>query len=259
MDFGELKWTQIPEITSRVAVVPLGSMEQHGRHLPLLTDSMIGSEIVRRAQAALGDLAVFLPMMWVGASDHHQAFPGTVTVNIDTYAKVVGDVLESLIRSGFERILVLNSHGGNILPGRRAVYDVRTRHHDRKELWLVFATWFELAAPQVAAIDALEQRRVSHASELETSMILRLRPELVDMAAAKGATHDFESAFWSPDSRGALRVAVYPPLDARTVSGALGKPELATAEKGEALFQVAVEEVVALVREITSWPVLEPV
>jgi creatinine amidohydrolase len=259
MNYGELNWPQVPDASRRVAIVPLGSMEQHGRHLPLLTDSMIGAEIVRRAQEALGDLAVVLPMLWIGASDHHRAYPGTVTINVETYTKVVGDILESLVRSGFERILVLNAHGGNILPGKRAVYDVRTRHHERKELWLVFATWFELAAPQVAAIDELEQRRVSHASELETSMILRLQPELVDMSAAVGAVHDFQSAFYSPDSRGALRIATYPPLDARTVSGALGKPELATAEKGEALYQVAVGEVVALVREMASWPVLEPV
>jgi creatinine amidohydrolase len=259
MRYGERTWTEIGDLTDRVAVLPLGSMEQHGHHLPLLTDSMIGEEILRRAEDALGDAAVFLPMFWIGASDHHRAYPGTVTVNVETYTHVVGDMLESLIRSGFERVLVLNSHGGNILPGRRAVYDVRTRHHDRNELWLVFATWFELAAPQVAALTQLEQRRVSHASELETSMILRLRPELVDMDVARGAVHDFESAFYSPDSRGALRVAVYPPLDARTVSGALGKPELATADKGEALYEAAVGEVVALVREIASWPVMEPV
>lgn len=258
MNYGELNWTQVREVSERVAIVPLGSLEQHGRHLPLLTDSMIGSEVLKRAQAELDNTAIFLPMLWIGASDHHRAYPGTVTIDVGTYTAVVGDILESLIRSGFERILVLNAHGGNILAGRRAVYDVRTRHHDRSELWLVFATWYDLAAPQVAALDQLEQRRVSHASELETSMILRLRPELVDMDAAVGATHDFDSAFYSPDSRGAMRVAVYPPLDARTVSGALGKPELATAEKGEALFEVAAAQVVALVREMAHWPVLEP-
>ncbi len=258
MDYREHNWTQIPDLAGRVAVVPLGSMEQHGRHLPLLTDSMIGTEMVRRAQAELGDRAIFLPMLWLGASDHHRRFPGTITLNVETYTRVVSDVVESLVRSGFTRVLVLNSHGGNILAGKRAVYDVRMRHHDRRDLWLVFATWYELAAGQIAALDELEQRRVSHASELETSMILRLRPELVNMAAAAGTNFDFPSAFYSPDSRGEMRVAVYPPLDARTESGALGRPELATPEKGETLFSVAVAEVVALVREIASWPVLEP-
>ena len=259
MEYGEYNWTQMAGLAGRVAVVPLGSMEQHGHHLPLLTDSMIGREIVRRAEEALGETAVFLPMLWLGASDHHRAFPGTVTINVETYTHFVSDILESLIRSGFERVLVLNSHGGNILAGKRAVYDVRTRHHDRRELWLVFATWYELAAEQISALQELEQRRVSHASELETSMILRLRPELVDMDSARGAAIPFDSAFFSPDLRGAMRVAIYPTLDERTRSGALGKPELATAQKGEALFEVAAAEVVALVREIAGWPVLEPV
>jgi creatinine amidohydrolase len=259
MEYGEHNWKQIPEISRRVAVVPLGSMEQHGHHLPLLTDSMIGTEIVRRAAETLGETAVFLPMVWFGASDHHQAYPGTVTINVETYTHVVSDILESLIRSGFERALVLNSHGGNKLPGMRAVYDVRMRYPDRKGLWLVCATWYELAADQISALKQLDQRCVSHASELETSMILRLRPELVDMDSARGAVIPFDSAFFSPDLRGATRVAIYPTLDERTQSGALGKPELATAEKGEALFEVAVAEVVALVREIAAWPVLGPV
>jgi creatinine amidohydrolase len=258
MKYGECRWTEITDLTDRVCVVPLGSLEQHGHHLPLLTDSMIGAEIVRRAEAALGDTAVFLPMLWVGASDHHRGFPGTVSITIQTYTHFVGDVLESLVGSGFRRIFVLNSHGGNILPGRRAVYDVRMRHRDEGDLWLVFGTWFELAASAVAELDLIEQKRVTHASELETSMVLRLRPELVDLEHAQGDRFPFESAFFRPGQREPSRVATYYPLDRLSATGAMGHPEHATAEKGEALFAAAVNQVAACVREIATWPTLNP-
>jgi creatinine amidohydrolase len=258
MLYGEHNWTQIPDLVNKVAVVPLGSMEQHGHHLPLLTDTMGGIEIARRAEKELGDLAVFLPMLWVGASDHHLAFPGTVSLHNATYTQVISDILESLIGSGFRRIVLLNSHGGNGGPGSAALYEVEMRHRDEKDLWLVMATWFSLAAPQIAEIEALEQKCITHACELETSMILSLRPELVRLEAARGAHTPFPSTFYSQDSSRPSRVTVQRPFEHKSVTGALGHPELGTAEKGEILLQVAVDQVVACIREIAAWPPAEP-
>jgi creatinine amidohydrolase len=258
MQYGEQRWNQIPGQTDKVVILPLGSMEQHGHHLPLLTDTMICQEIVRRAEAALGDEALFLPMLWVGVSEHHRGFPGTVSVQQRTYVQLLRDVLESLIGSGFRRILVLNSHGGNGLPGQTAVYETQMAHRDERDLWLVFATWFGLAAPQIAALPELEQKKVTHACELETSAILRLRPELVDLEAARGAAPSFESTIYSPDSSLRGRVTVIRPFDHTTETGAYGHPEVATAEKGEALLAVAVNEVVACAREMATWRSLGP-
>ena len=258
MQYGECNWTQIPDQAYKVVVVPIGSLEQHGHHLPLLTDSMIGAEIVRRAEAALGDEAVFLPMLWLGASQHHRRFPGTVSVRNETYTHMLMDVMESLIDSGFKRILILNSHGGNGMPGRSALYEIQMLHRDDRDLWLVLGTWFALAAPQIAAIDALEQKRVTHASELETSMILHLRPELVRMEVAEGANTCFDSDFYRPTAPSSSRLTLCRPLEHLTTTGAFGHPEHSTTEKGEMLFQVAVNEVVACIREIASWGTLEP-
>ena len=162
-------------------------------------------------------------------------------------------MVESLIGSGFRRILLVNSHGGNITPGNMALYNVMHRHRDRIDLWLVLSTWFVVAAPQIAEIDLLEQKHVTHASELESSMILRLRPELVKMDVAQGTNIPFESAFYSPDSSGTSRVNVARMFEHVTQIGALGHPEIATTEKGEALFATAVAEVVALIRDVASW------
>ncbi|MBN1248677.1 MAG: creatininase family protein [Anaerolineae bacterium] len=258
MDYGTFRWPQIAEMTDKVVVLPLGSLEQHGHHLPLLTDSLICSEVVTRAQAKLGELALFLPLVWTGASEHHTRFPGTVTVSHETYIAMLDDIMESLIGHGFRRILLLNAHGGNALPGKSALYRVQMRHRDRRDVWLVFATWYELAAAQIAAVPGLEQDHVTHACELETSMILRLRPELVDLEAARGAIVPFDSAFYAPDSRRASRVTVTRPFDHISVTGGYGHPELATAEKGEALFTAVVDEVVALVQEVADWETLQP-
>jgi creatinine amidohydrolase len=258
MLYGEHNWTQIPDLADKVAVLPLGSMEQHGHHLPLLTDTMICSEIVRRAEAALGDAAMFLPMLWAGASDHHLRFPGTVSVHNDTYTRMLEDILESLIGNGFRRIVLLNAHGGNSMPGSEALYRVQMRHREERDLWLVLATWFALAAPQIAAIEALEQKCVTHACELETSMILYLRPELVRLEEARGAHKPFPSQFYSQDSSRPSRVTVRRPFEHISETGALGHPELATAEKGKALFEVAIEQVVTCVREVATWQALEP-
>jgi creatinine amidohydrolase len=241
-----------------VVVLPLGSLEQHGRHLPLLTDTMICQEIVRRAELALGDVALFLPMLWVGVSEHHRGFPGTISVTPATYVRVLSDTMESLIGSGFKRILMLNSHGGNSTPGHLALYEVQMRHRAERDLWLVLATWFALAAPQIAAIPELDQKKVTHACELETSVILQLRPELVDLSAARGTEAAFQSIYYSPDASRPSRVASSRPFEHITANGGYGHPELATPEKGEALLQVAVAEVVACVQEIATWSPMEP-
>jgi creatinine amidohydrolase len=258
MDYGEHRWTEISDQVDKVAVLPLGSLEQHGHHLPLLTDTLICREIVARVQARLGEVALFLPVLWAGASEHHSRFPGTVSLSHETYVRMLDDMMESLIGNGFTRILLLNAHGGNALPGKSALYRVQMRYRDRRDLWLVFATWYELAVLQIAEVPGLEQDHVTHACELETSMILSLQPELVDLDAAEGAIYPLESAFYSPDSRRASRVTVLRPFEHISVTGGYGHPELATAEKGEALFDAVVDEVVACVREVASWETLTP-
>lgn len=258
MLYAERIWTQIPEQTHKVVVLTLGSLEQHGHHLPMLTDTMIGTEIARRAEAELGDEALFLPPLWVGASDHHRKFPGTVSISNEVYVRVLVDMLESLIGAGFRRIFLLNAHGGNITPGRMAIYDVQLRNRDKPDLWLAFSSWWTIAARQIAAIPTLEQKIVTHACELESSMILRLRPELVRLEAARGATIPFESAFYVPDFHAESRVDVPRGFDQLSATGAFGHPEVSTPDKGESLFAAATQEVVTFAREFAKWQAFDP-
>lgn len=259
MQYGEQSWNAVAAQTHKVAVVPLGSLEQHGHHLPLLTDSMICGEIARRAADELGHQALFLPVLWLGASEHHRGFAGTISLTNSTYVRVLAEVLESLIDSGFRRIFLLNAHGGNEVPGAQAIYDVQRRYYAAMpELWLAFGSWMVVASEQIAALDSLEQKHVTHACELETSMLLKLDPSLVTLDAARGANIPFDSAFYSPDFSRSSRVLVPRSFEQLSVTGAFGRPDLATAAKGEQLFSVAAREVVAFVREFAAWQPIEP-
>jgi creatinine amidohydrolase len=259
MQHGERRWPQTNEVLGRVAVAPLGSLEQHGHHLPMLTDTMIITEIAKRAEAELNDEATFLPTLWTGASDHHLGFPGTVSIDNNNYVLILEDLVESLLRAGFKRVFLLNGHGGNITPGRQALYNVQLRHSEEPDLYLAFTSWWAIAAEQVAAIQGLEQKSVTHACEQETSMVLRIRPDLVTMDDARGAHIPFRSEFYCPDFNRPSRVDVPRAFHQLSQTGAFGHPEIATAEKGEALFQAAVTEVVKFVREFREWPVIQPV
>ncbi len=258
MKLGERIWTEIPNLTSKVVVVPLGSLEQHGHHLPMLTDTMIGTEIARRAEEALGDEALFLPTLWVGASDHHRAMPGTVSISNPVYVQVLTCMLESLVGAGFRKIFLLNAHGGNITPGRMAIYDVTLRHKEKLDLFLTFSSWWTIAADQIAVLDGFESRSVTHACGMETSQILRLRPELVKMDRATGTNIQFDSAFYVPDFNRPSRVDVARTFDQVSLTGAFGHPEISTPEKGELLFETAAQEVIAFVREFGTWETIPP-
>jgi creatinine amidohydrolase len=259
MQLGERNWKEAAAATDKIVVVPLGAHEQHGHHLPLLTDAMIGEEIVRRAEAELQNEALFAPMLWLGHSPHHLEFPGTLSVSSETYIRVIEDVAESLIRGGFRRLLFFNSHAGNMTPASVALGNIQIRRAgELPDLWLLFASWFTLAAPAIAETGMFTQDKISHACEWETSQILAIHPELVQAArpaarfslVANGAP----SRFFHADYSGWGRVDVARRIEQNSPTGAFGWPELAGVEKGEKLFELAAQELVNLVREFAGWP-----
>jgi creatinine amidohydrolase len=259
MNLGELTWKDAAGLTDKIVVVPTGAHEQHGHHLPLLTDAMIGEEIVRRAQAELSGIALFLPMLWLGHSPHHLQFPGTVSVSSETYMRVIEDMTESLIQGGFRRILFFNAHAGNMTPTSVALGNVQMRHaENHPDLWLLSTSWFVLADAAIAATGKFEQSKISHACEWETSQILAVRPELVkdERPAVRSPmlVNGTPSRFFTADYSKGDSVSVARTIAQNSKTGAFGWPELATPEKGEALFECAARELVALVREFKEWP-----
>jgi creatinine amidohydrolase len=225
-------------------VFPVAALEQHGGHLPLFTDSLLLGEVVRRAAAQLGNRVLWAPLMWLGNSEHHLDFSGTLSAAPRTYLDLLNDLLENFIRHGFRRLLILNGHGGNDVPGRQVVFEARQRHRDRADLLLLFGTYWLLGGAPWEGGPALVQRQMGHACEWETSMILKLAPHLVgDIAGLP--TVEFGNPF-EPAQRGWI-------TKDRTVPGHIGSPQAATAEKGEHLFQVFSGAVVQLLERVIRW------
>jgi creatinine amidohydrolase len=220
---------------------------------------MIGQAVIDKLKPAIEDISIFLPMLWLGASDHHLAFPGTVSIPQDTYVKVLEGIVESAIMAGYRKILLLNSHAGNLVPAQLALTNLQLEYKDAiPELFVALTSWFDIASREIAAIDDLVQPSVSHACEWETSIMLTAHPDLVIMAQAAGAHIDFPSRFFQPDYRAPQRVFVARTMDQGTTTGAYGQCELASAEKGNAILSAATAVLAEFVREFHSWPVVTP-
>lgn len=257
MKYGELKRPDIEKMdkTNKVVLVPLGSLEQHGPHLPMLTDSMLGGEVAARVEAALPETVLLLPMQWLGSSHHHMKFPGTISIPSDLYIDMVCHICDSILAAGFRRIFLQISHGGNEVPCQEVIYRMMLKHRERNDFWLASAGYWSIA-DEAMRIPEMSTERITHACEYETSMVLALRADLVDMKQAVARTLWLESKYYFPDftTRRANKVNISLPFEQMTSTGAIGRPELGTAAKGKKLFEVISERVVDFVREFSQWP-----
>ena len=245
MQLTDLNWPAMEALSKDTPVVfPVAALEQHGRHLPLFTDSLLLGEIIRRAAERLSNRVLFAPLQWLGNSDHHLEFPGTLSAPPRTYIDLLNGLFENFIKHGFRRLVIINGHGGNDVPGRQAIFETRQRHRDRNDLLLLFATYWQLGAKPWESEPSLQQRQMGHACEWETSMILRLAPKLVGPLSQVESV-PFGNPF-EPASRGWI-------TRDRTKPGHIGDPRAATSDKGEALFGAFTETVVGLLERVVAW------
>ncbi len=245
MDLADLSWPAVAALPKATPVViPVAALEQHGHHLPVFTDSLLLGEVVRRARERLGDRVLFAPLMWLGNSDHHLDFAGTLSAPPRTYLDLLSGIAGNFLQHGFQRIMFLNGHGGNDVPGRQAVFELRQQHRQRDDLLLLMATYWNLGSKPWEGGPELHQREMGHACEWETSMMLRLDPNRVgDFRAA--APVEPGTAF-APAARGWI-------TRDRSGPGHIGWPHRASAEKGEHLFTVFAADVVALLERAIRW------
>lgn len=215
-----------------IVILPVASLEQHGPHLPVEVDSMLGETVANRTAAkvvARGQPVLVLPVLWTGLSEHHMSFGGTVTLDYGAFAAMVEGVIRSVLRHGFKRIVLLNAHGGNENALRTITDDLTPR----LGVPIVQFTYWYAAAVAIAKI--LEtQGGLQHACEAETAMMMAVRPELVAtdrIPLAKANT--------TPDISDVVGGGVYRwrSIGSRSGSGVIGNPDAASAEKGERLFE----------------------
>ncbi len=251
MIFGDLGSRDIARIApDMIAMLPLGAVEQHGDHLPVITDTAIVTEFARRAEVLLPDHVVLLPTFWTGSSHHHLSFPGTLSISSETFVRVVMDILECLVSSGFQRIFLLNGHGGNQTPFAEALYRISLIHRAPR---IAAQSYWKLAANELAEQNFMATSALSHACEYETSLMLALGAA-VKMPLAHGESPQRISQFYDPLDRGSSRVVVSETFDQLSLNGALGSPEKATADKGERLFNLITETIISFLKDFKQWP-----
>lgn len=245
MELLEQKWPDIDALSRDVPVVlPVAALEQHGRHMPVFTDSLLLGEVMRRTKEKLAGRVLFAPLMWLGNSEHHLDFPGTMTASPRLYLDLLRDMAENFLFHGFRRIVLINGHGGNIIPAQQAFFELRQKYRSRADLLLLTTTYWTLGGQPNQVDASIQQTQMGHACEWETSMMLRIAPHLVG-DLSKTSPVDFGKGF-SPAHRAWI-------TKDRTEPGHIGDPRFATAEKGETLFQTFTSDVVALLERVLAW------
>ena len=252
MLYGNLRWIDVEFLDkdNTVVVCPLASLEQHGHHLPLLTDTYLVTAVAERVHEKFDDSMVLMPTLWLGASDHHLDFPGTVSIPEDDYIDVIKAITTSLVNAGFWKVLFLNGHGGNVPPAEVAISQMADESDICNEAYIALASYWAVAADSMAAENhGMTQASLQHACEYETSLMLHLHKSVVVMESAVG--YDGSDPPVPPGVKLAGR------FNMKSETGALGSPELATEEKGKSLLDAVVKDVGSLVKDMIAWPVRE--
>lgn len=253
-DLSTREFAQLDPATT-VAVLPLGATEQHGPHLPLSVDQTLVDGVVAAALPHLPAQTpvLLLPTQQVGYSPEHLDFPGTLSLSFNTVASSWIELGECVARTGVKKLLLLNSHGGQV-----SLMDVVARElRSRAKLIVYSCSWWNL--PLGDAVNGLfsaqEHRFGVHGGEVETSLMLALRAQHVQMAHAR----DFKSSSQE-------RAAKYPILGNGSsaklawqmqdynAQGAAGNAAAATAEKGRAILEAAGRQLALMLQELSALP-----
>ncbi len=235
----EMTWPMVEEAIHKgykTVIVPVGSIEQHGHHLPLGTDSYLGDCLGRSLAERLGKTLV-APTIRPGCSVHHLAFPGTISISTDTLIRVIKEVCTSLDRHGFETIILVPSHGGNFAPVATATQDIAPKLKANllalTDLQGLITKMKEGAAELGIPVEAVG----GHAGAGETSFVMAYKPELVQEDAMKpGYIGPFTSKY------------VRKGFKAVTPTGVLGDPRPASKEAGKRIIELVTEMYVEAVR-----------
>ncbi|WP_137286330.1 creatininase family protein [Halorussus salinisoli] len=233
-----------------IVVVPVGSVEQHGHHLPVATDSILAEAVGTEgaSRAAADDVPVLVtPPVWTGYSPHHLPFGGTITVEHGTLVTLLEEVADAVLENDFDAVLLLNGHGGNASLIESATSTIGVGHPDTEVLGL---TYFDLAETFIDDVRESDPGGMAHGGEFETSLLLDLHPELVREGRIEGSLSDETYQRAAVDLFGTGPLSVYRSFDEYSESGAIGAPELASAEKGAEIFDRLADEVADLLRSI---------
>jgi creatinine amidohydrolase len=255
-----MRWEElsVPQIEAldregTMVLLPIGSVEQHGRHLPVGTDTMLASQVAIAAAKRFPNNVAVLPSPWYGLSPHHMGFPGTITLAAQTMIALMEDIAASVVAHGFQRLVIVNGHGGNAGVVDLLASTLGHRFYGRARI--AGLTYFQLAGDAIARLRVSSEGGMGHACEFETAMMQHLRPDLVVLDRAKTIYPDTGSAYLSTDLLGRSRVRSYMDFGDLSESGTLGDPSLASPEAGARFYDAVVEELVQFLEDFSHWKV----
>lgn len=215
-------------------VIPTAAIEQHSLHLPVSTDTRIVTAVAERLDAACDHTLLITPTVWLGCSRHHREYPGTLTTSLDHFGEAVFDVADSVLHAGFRKVFLLNGHGGN---GSALGVTLEKLQYAHPETVVIGCSYWDAAGHAMAEVRESGPGGMGHAGEMETSIMLAIDPDHVDMARAatdgiqtgSRFTHiDMLGLGSGPGSVGRVRT-----FEQMSNHGGFGDPTSATAEKGE--------------------------
>lgn len=240
-----MSWTAVKEALYKEPrlriILPVGSVEQHGPHLPLSTDSVIAEHIATRVARQVP--CVLFPTLSIGYSLEHVGFPGTVSFTSQTFSSMIAEIADNLFETGFRTLIVINGHGGNRSILDSSITSIKHTHHDLK---LYSFTILDIARKRFNEIRKSPRRIIGHADELETSMMLAIRPDLVQMSKAVTEEPNFPPLI-SLESEDLANVTYGWKTKEVTRSGIIGNPNFATVEAGRLLLDYVVQTISSII------------
>ncbi|MCU4925740.1 creatininase family protein [Halobacteria archaeon AArc-dxtr1] len=241
MELSSATWTDVADCETDLAIVPVGSTEQHGPHAPLGTDALAAEAVAAAGAQAYDGEVVVAPAIPVGIAEEHRHFPGTMWVSPDTFRAYVRDAAASLAAQGFDRIVFVNGHGGNVDALEEVAADL-TRHDDA---YAVSFTWFE-AVP--------DADRMGHGGPLETALVRHLAPGLVREDRVDDASEDAAEGWgeWVGGTNLAHDSASF------AENGVVGDPTDSDEELGAELLEAATAALAELLEAVAERDVSEP-
>jgi creatinine amidohydrolase len=241
-----MSWTAVQDAVSKdprlKAILPVGSVEQHGPHLPLGTDSVIAEHIASKVSGQFP--SILFPTLSIGYSLEHAGFPGTISFTMQTYSSMITEIAKNLFDSGFRTLIAINGHGGN-----RAILDssLTAIKHTHPDLSIFSFTVLDIARVKFSEVRKSPRKMIGHADELETSMMLAIRPDMVQMSKAVAEEPKFPLTV-SLESEDLAKVTYAWMTKDVTKSGIIGNPNFATPEIGRLLLDYVVEFISSTIR-----------
>lgn len=216
---------------SAVAAICVGSCEQHSDYLPVGTDGMIGQSVLFGGAQKAEATVYALPTQTFGYSPHHRHFKGVITLSQQTMFCYLMDVFKSVFDQGFEKCLIVNSHGGNQSCLQTVVNELGAQYERRALL----VRYWDLIAEEIESIRESEPGGMGHAGEFETSLMLHYHKDRVDETRIFEAQPAQGNLFMHPDMFARNSVYQYKPFEEYSKKGNVGQPQYGSAQKGKTI------------------------